>query len=143
MTPPLVRPAAEGDLPAVSELLSQLEHPGSVEELGPRFRRMQALGERVLVAEVDGEVCAVCTVHVMPTLHRAGGVGRVSMLVVGEKLRGRGVGAAMVAEAERLAREAGCVLMEVTSNRRRERAHRFYERLGYEFTSHRFGKPLG
>ena len=39
-------------------------------------------------------------------------------------------------------RAAGCGLVEVTSNAKRLRAHAFYERLGYERTSHRFAKQL-
>lgn len=136
-----IRPAEPADLTAVAELLTQLECPATAEELAPRLESLRALGERVLVAETDGRVRAVCTVHVMPTLHRPGPVGRISMLVVDEAARGWGVGAAMVAEAERLCLQLGCVVMEVTSNRRLVRAHRFYEQLGYALTSYRFAKP--
>jgi GNAT superfamily N-acetyltransferase len=34
-------------------------------------------------------------------------------------------------DAMRLAREAGCYKLALSSNRRRERAHAFYERLGF------------
>ena len=65
-------------------------------------------------------------------------------LVVHENARGARVGEALVAEAERWAAGRGCVVMRVRSNVVRERAHRFYERLGYAVfkTQRVFGKDL-
>lgn len=45
--------------------------------------------------------------------------------------RGRGVGSALVRHAIAHARDAGCGIVQLTSDRRRERAHAFYERLGF------------
>ena len=78
----------------------------------------------------------------MTVLHRPKPVGRISMMVVAEKERGNGIGAAMVAEAEKRLAVKGCGLVEVTSNIKRLRAHGFYEKLGYERTSYRFAKSL-
>ena len=62
------------------------------------------------------------------------------MLVVSEAMRGQGVGKALMGAVEARCAALGCVLVEVTSNMRREDAHRFYEGLGYERTSFRFAK---
>ena len=48
----------------------------------------------------------------------------------------------MVAEAERLAREAGAAVLELTSNLRRVDAHRFYEREGFARSHAGFKKRL-
>lgn len=64
------------------------------------------------------------------------------MMVVDERLRGKGVGAQMIAAAEKLLAGKGCQLVEVTSNLRRVDAHRFWERNGYERTSARFAKQV-
>lgn len=50
---------------------------------------------------------------------------------VGAGHRGGGLGAALMADAEARARAAGCRLMQLTTNRSRDRAHRFYAALGY------------
>lgn len=47
-----------------------------------------------------------------------------------------------MAAVERHLGDAGCGLIEITSNLRRSDAHRFYEGLGYERSSYRFGKSL-
>ncbi|MGO4841290.1 GNAT family N-acetyltransferase, partial [Rhizobiaceae sp. 2RAB30] len=47
-------------------------------------------------------------------------------------LRGRGIGGAMIEFAIARAREAGARLVQLSSNNKREAAHRFYRRLGFE-----------
>ena len=46
--------------------------------------------------------------------------------------RGQGIGAQMMTRAIAMARAAGCGVVQLTSNRKRLDAHRFYKRLGFE-----------
>jgi GNAT superfamily N-acetyltransferase len=68
----------------------------------------------------------------------------VNGLVVAEGQRSLGAGAQLLAAAEEWARRHGCKEMSVRSNVIRERAHKFYERQGYEHykTQKSFRKPL-
>jgi GNAT superfamily N-acetyltransferase len=68
----------------------------------------------------------------------------INGLVVDEGRRGAGIGRALVAAGEAWARQRGAKEITVRSRSTRERAHRFYERIGYEEIkrSHVFGKPL-
>lgn len=103
---------------------------------------MHAAGRTVLVAELDGAVVGCLSTSLTLVLHRPAPVGRISMMVVDETLRSRGIGAELVAAAERALAAQGCYMVEVTSHVRRTDAHRFYERLGYERTSVRLAKEL-
>lgn len=132
----MIRDAAPDDAPAIAALIAALGY-----EVGETEVRARLADAGALVAD-QGRVIGVITTNVMTVLHRPRPVGRISMLVVAEAVRGGGIGAALVAAAERRLRERGCGLVEVTSNARRERAHAFYERLGYERTSFRFAKTL-
>lgn len=137
-----VRPAVATDVAVMQSLFAELGYEIPLDELRTRFAQFTLAGERALVAERDGVVIGLATLHHTPVLHRAGTVGRVTALVVTERARGTGAGAALMHAAEQIMRANGCVLMEVTSNRKRLDAHAFYERLGYTATSYRFGKPL-
>lgn len=137
-----IRDASVDDLAVMRSLFAELGYIVDRATLAQRFERFSAHGERALVAELAGRVIGLATLHMTPVLHRAGGVGRVTALVVTETVRSAGTGAALMRAAEQIMTDAGCVLMEVTSNRKRLDAHRFYERLGYEATSYRFGKSL-
>ena len=56
----------------------------------------------------------------------------VEDVVVDMDCQSQGVGRAMMAHAMSLAREAGCYKLVLSSNQKRERAHAFYESLGFQ-----------
>jgi len=138
-----IRDATAADAEALADLFVELGYPVTSAEVLARLQPLTGAGRPPLVAVRDGAVVGLLTWSVMHVLHRPGPVGRVSTLVVTERARGQGIGAALVAAAEARLKQQGCILIEVTSNMRRAEAHAFYERLGYERTSYRFAKPLG
>jgi len=137
-----IRPAEPSDCPALARLIGQLGYSVSETEAAERLAAMEADGCLVLAAELNGKVIGCLTTSVMRVLHRPAPVGRISMMVVDEDLRSRGIGAELVRAAEEALAARGCYMVEVTSNVRRAEAHRFYERLGYERTSVRLAKEL-
>jgi GNAT superfamily N-acetyltransferase len=56
--------------------------------------------------------------------------------------RSGGIGARMMEFAEEHARAQGAALLELTSNKTRGAAHRFYERLGFSRSHEGFKKKL-
>lgn len=140
-----VRPMAADDLPVVRELAAQLGYPASAPEISDRFEALaHSPLHALLVAAAPGEspsgflhVCASTALLHAPE-------AEIVALVVEERERGRGVGASLVAAAEAWARSRGLVSMRVRTRVERERAHRFYERLGFDRskTQHVFMKAL-
>ncbi|HTU12886.1 MAG TPA: GNAT family N-acetyltransferase [Allosphingosinicella sp.] len=137
----VIRDARPKDADILAALIVALGYEVSAGDVKKRLAALKKAGQSALVADRGG-VKGVLTTSVMHVLHRPRPVGRISMMVVAEDERGNGLGTALVAEAETRLKAQGCGLIEVTSNAKRLRAHAFYERLGYERTSHRFAKPL-
>lgn len=137
-----IRSATPADAAPIAALLDQLGHPLGAEQVAANIVALDDLGIAPLVATDGDEVVAVCALSIMHTVHRRAPIGRVSMMVVEDGRRSGGIGTALVAEAERRLAAAGCYMIEVTSNMSRDRAHRFYEKLGYERTSFRFAKTF-
>lgn len=142
MSKPVIRTAATDDAQALEQLIDQLGYEVTAAEIAGRLAEMEREGCLVLVAELAGQVVGCLSTSVMRVLHRPAPVGRISMMVVDEAVRGRGIGAELVHAAERALEERGCYMVEVTSHVRRADAHRFYERLGYEKTSVRLAREL-
>lgn len=141
MTAPRIREARIGDIPNLVNLIRALGYEVDEDGLGARLHDLADQGRPTLIAETD-RIVGCITLGITPVLHRPRPVGRITMLVVAEGARGQGFGRLLVEAAERRLREAGCGLVEVTSNLRRADAHAFYERLGYERTSYRFYRTL-
>jgi predicted N-acetyltransferase YhbS len=137
-----IRAANPGDGTAIAGLIAQLGYQATEAEVARRLAQMEAEERLVLLAELDGAVIGCLSTSIMRVLHRPAPVGRISMMVVDEPLRGRGIGATLVRAAEDALRARGCYMVEVTSHVRRADAHRFYERLGYERTSVRLAREL-
>lgn len=107
------------------------------------FARIDAGPGGTFVGELDGRIAATYQLVIMPILSYGGSLGAVIHDVrVASDLRSRGIGAEMIADAEERARALGCRHVSLTSNRARERAHKFYERQGYIQSHLGFGKTL-
>src|SRR5213075_2966644 len=107
-SPVIVREARADDAPAIVALIAQLEFRVDAAGVEQRLQILAAKGEPVLVAERDERVVGLLDWHVMVTIHRPRPVGRIVALVIDGSARGAGVGASLVAEAERRVREEGC-----------------------------------
>jgi len=144
MTALSIRIMVESDAAAVAGLATQLGYPSSQDQISARLAKvLDREDATALVAEDGGSVVAWIHVELRRTLV-ADGEAQVMALVVDERSRGRGIGGALMAEAERWARDRGARRLRVGSRTTREDAHRFYERGGYTLskTSHWFEKEL-
>lgn len=88
--------------------------------------------QELMVAELDGRIVGTLQLTIIPQLsHRGQTVAQVEAVRVAGELRGRGLGQKMMEWAIERARAAGCRRVQLTSNKARSDAHRFYERLGF------------
>jgi len=134
----VVREATIEDLPAVLALYAQPELDDgdtlAMDEAEAIFDSMRAYPDyRLYVATVQGRVAGTFTLIVTRNLaHRGACSGLVESVVVEAALRSRGVGRVMMEHARAHCRERGCYKMALSSNLKRERAHAFYDSLGFE-----------
>ncbi len=128
-----IRPARPEDAAAVARLLAELGYPSTPQEVA---QRIDALGGADAVLITDGALIAL---HRVPLLAEGGASARITALVVAAARRREGLGRALLAAAEEVARRWGCDLLEVSSGRRPERdpAHAFYLAAGFEDTAQR------
>ncbi|MBW6506607.1 MAG: GNAT family N-acetyltransferase [Rhodobacteraceae bacterium] len=132
------RAATALDVPAVVVMLADdmLGAAREGAELAPylaAFAEMQRQGQNTLVVgESGGRVVATYQITILHGLSmQAARRAQIEAVRVAADLRGQGIGAALMADAEARARAAGCRLMQLTSNKARTRAHAFYDRLGF------------
>jgi len=133
------------DAPQIAALTGQLGYPATAAEIRKRLLGIKTASQHaVFVADSpEGGVIGWLHVSKQPLLESATRA-EVNGLVVAEGQRSLGAGARLLAAAEDWARKHGCKSMSVRSNVIRERAHKFYERNGYEHykTQKSFRKPL-
>jgi GNAT superfamily N-acetyltransferase len=136
-----LRPAAEADLPALVALLAddplgRGREALTGDDLAPYRRAFELIADdpaHALVVAVHGtEVVGTLQLTVVPGLSRHGAVrGQIEAVRVRADHRGQGLGAAMIGWAVGEARRRGCSLVQLTTDKSRADAHRFYERLGF------------
>jgi GNAT superfamily N-acetyltransferase len=86
----------------------------------------------LVVGELDGRAVAVLQLTFIPNISRRGSWrALIEGVRVDASLRSSGVGRALVAWAIERSRERGCSLVQLTSDKRRREAIRFYESLGF------------
>jgi GNAT superfamily N-acetyltransferase len=141
-----IRPARREDVPAIVGLLAD-DTLGATREMledplpEAYWRAWEAIerdpSTRVLVAELDGVVVGTLQLDLLPSLSR-GGMRRaqVDAVRVASGHRGGGLGRRLMIRAIEEARREGCGLVQLTTDRRRADALRFYARLGFVDSHH-------
>lgn len=142
MTAIIMRRAAASDLPAIVALLAddplgqgRESAGGSLDpEYRDAFAALDASPDQLLaVAELDGAVVGTMQLSFLPGLsHKGAWRGLIEAVRVAAPLRSQGLGAEMIAWALDRFRERGCRIAQLTTHKSREKAHRFYDRLGFK-----------
>ncbi len=139
----LVRDYELKDLEQISILMHELGYPNSLAFFKERFDTLANTGfDKVLVAEREGVVQGMITLHFIHLPHLAGNLCRVVALAVRNEFKRQGIGAKLMIKTEEIAREKNCAKIELTSGLERTEAHDFYRAIGFEEKSRRFTKDL-
>jgi GNAT superfamily N-acetyltransferase len=87
---------------------------------------------RLLIAERDGDVVGTLQLTFIHGLSRQGAKrALIEAVRVAAPFRGKGLGEEIIRAAVEIARQAGCSMVQLTTDKSRKDAHRFYERLGF------------
>ncbi len=139
MTDIEIRAAVEREVPAVVALLADdvlgagRESPDDLAPYLAAFARLQADPNQLVVVAVRGDVVVgTLQLSVVPGLSRRGRTRSIIEAVrVHRDERGSGLGTALIEWAVAESGRRGCSLVQLTSDRTRTDAHRFYEKLGF------------
>lgn len=99
--------------------------------------------DTVLVALSHGQPAGFASLRVIPPIESPRPHAELSDIFVGEAFRRQGVGRALMSEAERLARERGCVRVHLTTDLWNDGARAFYHALGYSEFGVTLNRELG
>jgi ribosomal protein S18 acetylase RimI-like enzyme len=145
-----IREARHRDLAAIVAMLADddlgrgRENPDDLEHYSLIFAQIEGdVRNAIMVAERDGKVLGCFQITYITGLSRNGATRALIEGVRTHKdARGQGVGEAMMQRAVEMARARGCALVQLTSDKSRTRAHRFYERLGFKMSHEGFKLDL-
>jgi GNAT superfamily N-acetyltransferase len=136
------RPAQRADLPSIVRMLAE-DDLGSRRERfeeplpGSYYEAFEAIDEdpnhELIVAEMNGEVIGTLHLMFLPSISYQGRLrAQVESVRVDGDYRGRGIGGEMMKWAMERARGRHAHLVQLTTHKSRQDAHRFYERLGFK-----------
>lgn len=147
---PLIRTAADDDLPA---LLDLYEQAGLGQGAHMDLARAQSLLARIraypdyrIFVTTEGNRAPIGTyaLLIMDNIaHDGRPLAVVEQVVVSRERRGNGIGSHMMRHAMEEARRAGCYKLQLSSHTRFERAHAFYDKLGFTRHGYSFYVDLG
>jgi len=87
----------------------------------------------LIVAESGGVTVGTLQITYIPSLSRQGSErAQIEAVRIRSDLRGQGIGGRMMEWAIGQAKERGCRLVQLTTDKRRTAAHRFYATLGFK-----------
>ncbi|GAA4561884.1 GNAT family N-acetyltransferase [Micromonospora coerulea] len=139
MTDVIFRDAVRADLPAIIALLADdvLGKARDFTEVDEAYEKAFAdiaadPRNHLVVADAGGELVGCMQITYIPGLGRHGAErSLIESVRVRSDVRGRGLGREMMAWAIDQARQRGCALVQLTTDKTRADAHRFYRNLGF------------
>ncbi|MET8693788.1 GNAT family N-acetyltransferase [Streptomyces bauhiniae] len=139
MTDLAIRPATPDDIPAIVAMLAddplgaQRESPDDLTPYLAAFERLDTdPNQHLVVAVRDGRVIGTLQLTIIPGLSRKGATrSLIEAVRIHADERGSGLGSELIQWAVDTSRRLGCQLVQLTSDKTRTDAHRFYERLGF------------
>lgn len=145
-----VERAAADDVPALAALLADDVLGATRESDDPAayadaFREIDADPQQFLavVRDTDGTIVGTMQLTTIPGLARAGAKRLLIEAVrLAPSVRGSGLGTTLFEWAHDYGRRKGAALAQLTTDKSRTDAHRFYERLGYAATHEGFKLEL-
>lgn len=136
-----IRSAEISDAGKIAALLKQLGYAASDTLVENKITMLAGSpNDLVLVAEKNGIVGGIISLHTTELFHTAGRIGRITSLVIDSEQRGSGIGQLLVDAADQFFISSGCIRSEVTSGDHRPEAHAFYQAQGYMLDERRFMK---
>jgi GNAT superfamily N-acetyltransferase len=141
MSKAIFRSATRADLSSIVRLLAD-DEMGSMRERyeDPLPEAYVSAFEQIdkdsnhelIVAELNGEIIGTLQLMFLPSISFQGGLrAQVESVRVDKKYRGRGIGSELMKCTIERAKERGVHVVQLTTHRSRDDAHRFYERLGF------------
>jgi GNAT superfamily N-acetyltransferase len=140
----IIRIAAENDLPGILELYAQPELDDEqildINEAKAIFDKMKKYPDyHVYVAEIDGKIVGTFALAIMDNLaHMGSKSGLIEDVAVLESLQGQGIGKQMMNFAINICKEKSCYKVCLSSNLKRQNAHKFYESIGFKIHGYSF-----
>ncbi len=138
MTTPVFRRAGATDLPAIVALLADdvlgagRETPGDPAYAAAFAAIVADANQLLAVADQDGRIVGCLQISFVPGLSRRGmWRGQIESVRIAADQRGSGLGRRMFEWAIAQCRERGCGLVQLTTDKARPQARRFYESLGF------------
>lgn len=137
-----IRPLNQHDLRKIHDLILQLTeaapttHVIRAEQMAQMLTSMKANPEMylTLVADQAGEVAGMISLVFYQVWFHPGGTALITELIVDRHHRNQGIGAMLVAAAEKEARDRGMDEIEVGTETDNSGAQRFYRRCGFDET---------
>src|SRR5438477_11453425 len=139
----MIRVAEAADFEALADLMTQLGYETRAAEMQMRMEAIRADKHyATFVAVSKGKVCGMVGTFTCYSYEHNSPSGRILALVVSKKMRGRGVGHALIAAAEKDLAQKNISRVAVNTRFEREEVNQRYEQVHYTKNGFRFVKEL-
>ncbi|EAW36359.1 GNAT family N-acetyltransferase [Lyngbya sp. PCC 8106] len=129
--------ATHQDLPQLNDLYAQMDDlpwlaDGKIEEIFNQINQIP--NYKIYLVWLDKKAVGTFSLLYVPTMMHPGfhQFAVLDAVSVASAYRSQGIGKTMIRTALKLSAEAGCYKVTLSSNLSRDRAHAFYESLGFQ-----------